>query len=122
MNINEMSMDQASDAMLRISNALGFILEDEEVTTLLDDLGKSESSSPMMWIPKYLPRIANAALQRHKDDVYEIIGALSQQDKKAVGKMNFLQAVALLKENWEVLTGFFTSSEVSAQTNGTQPA
>lgn len=122
MNINEMSMDQATDAMLRISNALGFILEDEEVTALLDDLGKSESSSPMMWIPKYLPRIANAALRRHKDDVYEIIGALSQQDKKAVGKMNFLQAVALLKENWETLTSFFTSSEASAQTNVMQPA
>lgn len=122
MNINEMSMDQASDAMLRISNALGFILEDEEVTTLLDDIGKSESSSPMMWIHKYLPRIANAALRRHKDDVYEIIGALSQQDKKAVGNMNFMQAVALLKENWETLMGFFTSSEASAQTNVTQPA
>ena len=117
MNINEMDLDQASEAMLRISNALGFILEDEEVTKLLDDLGDSESTSPMKWIPKYLPRIANVALRRHKDDLYEIIGALGQKDRKQVGKMNFIEAVGLIRENWEVLSGFFPSSETSSQTN-----
>ena len=122
MNINEMDLDQASEAMLRISNALGFILEDEEVTKLLDDLGASESTSPMKWIPKYLPRIANVALMRHKTDLYEIIGALGQQDRKQVGKMNFGEAVGLLRENWETLAGFFSSSEPSTQTNETLPS
>lgn len=122
MNINQMDLDQASEAMLRISGALGFILEDEEVTKLLDDLGASESTSPMKWIPKYLPRIANAALRRHKEDLYEIIGALSQQDRKQVGKMNFIDAVGLIRENWEVLNSFFQSSEPSTQTNETSPS
>lgn len=122
MTINEMDLDQASEAMLRISNVLGFILEDEEVTKLLDDIGASESTSPMKWIPKYLPRIANVALRRHKEDLYEIIGALSQQDIKQVGKMNFIDAVGLIRENWEVLTSFFQSSEPSNQTNETLPS
>ena len=122
MNISEMDLDQASEAMLRISNVLGFILEDEEVTKLLDDIGASESTSPMKWIPTYLPRIANVALRRHKEDLYEIIGALSQRDRKQVGKMNFIEAVGLIRENWEVLTSFFQSSEPLNQTNETLPS
>lgn len=121
MNINQMDLDQASEAMLRISNVLGFILEDEEVTKLLDDIGASESTSYMEWIPKYLPRIANVALRRHKEDLYEVIGALSQQDRKQVGKMNFIDAVALIRENWEVLNSFFPSSEPSTKMNVIMP-
>lgn len=120
MNINEMNLDQASDAMLRISNVLGFVLEDKEVTDLLDEIGQSNSESIMKWIPKYLPKIAKIVLRKHRDSMYEIISALSGESKEQVGKMNFGQVVALLRENWETLTGFFTSAEASAQTNVTQ--
>lgn len=122
MNINDMDLDQASEAMLRISNAISFILEDPEVTGLLEDVGKSESTSMMQWIPKYLPRIAKAALQRHRESMYEIIAALICCDKKDAGKMKFGDVVALLKENWETLMGFFTSSSPSNPTNVTTPA
>ena len=111
MNINEMDLDQASDAMLRISNVIGFVLEDKEVTDLLDEIGQSDSESIMAWIPKYLPKIAQIVLRKHRDSMYEIISALSGESKQQVGKMNFGQVVALLRENWETLTGFFPSAE-----------
>lgn len=111
MNINEMDLDQASDAMLRISNVIGFVLEDKEVTDLLDEIGQSDSESIMEWIPKYLPKIAQIVLRKHRDSMYEIISALSGESKQQVGKMNFGQVVALLRENWETLTGFFPSAE-----------
>lgn len=117
MNINDMSMDQASEAMLRISNVIGFILQDAEVTGLLEDVSKSNSGSLMKWIPEYLPRIAKVALDRHRESMYEIISALSGTPKKAVGKMKFGDVVALLKENWETITGFFPSAEASNLTN-----
>lgn len=120
MNINEMNLDQASDAMLRVSNALGFIFQDEEVCNLLDDISASESTSIMKWIPKYLPRIAAMVLQRHRDSMYEIIGALSQTDTKKVGKMNFREVVEILRDNWETLMSFFPSTAASAGTNVTQ--
>ena len=120
MNINEMNLDQASDAMLRVSNALGFVFQDEEVCNLLDEISASESTSIMEWISKYLPRIAAMLLQRHRDSMYEIIGALSQTDAKKVGKMNFREVVEILQDNWETLKSFFPSSAASAGTNVTQ--
>lgn len=120
MNINEMNLDQASDAMLRVSNALGFVFQDEEVCNLLDEISASESTSIMKWIPKYLPRIAAMVLQRHRDSMYEIIGALSQTDTKKVGKMNFREVVEILRDNWETLMSFFPSTAESAGTNVTQ--
>lgn len=119
MNINEMNLDQASDAMLRVSNALGFVFQDEEVCNLLDEISASESTSIMEWISKYLPRIAAMLLQRHRDSMYEIIGALSQTDAKKVGKMNFREVVEILQDNWETLKSFFPSSAASAGTNVT---
>lgn len=120
MNINDMNLDQASDAMLRVSNALGFVFQDEEVCNLLDEISASESTSIMKWIPKYLPRIAAMVLQRHRDSMYEIVGALTQTDAKKVGKMNFREVVEILRDNWETLMSFFPSTAESAGTNVTQ--
>ena len=110
MNLNQMNMDEASDAAIRISSALSFVLEDKEVKDLFKDMTESKGTALMDWVPKYLPKIANIALKRHKESLYEIIGALTQKDAKEVGKMNFFEALSVLQENWKVLSGFFTTS------------
>ena len=122
MNINDMSLEQAADATIRISDAVSFVLEDPEVAKLLDDISQSDTKNLMEWISRYLPRIARAVLQRHRDSFYEIVGALSLQSKEKVGQMNFREAVNLLQENWEILMGFFTSSGSRTEPDGTQPA
>lgn len=112
MRIDEMTLDQATDAMTRISAALAFVCEDEDVQGLINDLSEGETGSWIAWIPKYLPRITALVFRKHRDSFYEIIGALAQQkDPKAIGKMNSKEAMGLLKENWSALSDFFTSSE-----------
>ena len=116
MNISTMTNDQASDAMIRISAALGFICEDEEVKKLMDDFSKSEGATLMQNISAFLPRVTALAFRKHKDSLYEIIGALSQKGREEVGKMNFVESVNLLRENFQVLLDFFPSSDTSTTT------
>lgn len=110
MNINEMSLDQATDAAVRVSAAISFICEDEEVLELFKEIGDMEDITFTVGVTQLLPKITRLALLKHRDSLYEIIGALSQKDKKNVGKMNFKEAVDLLRENWETIIGFFPSS------------
>ena len=122
MTFREMDNDKASEAMVRISAALSFICEDEEVIKMLNDINDEENMTMLVGVTKYMPKLTALAFRRHKDDLYEIVGALSQKDKKQVGKMNFIETVKLLQENWDVLMDFFPSSDSSTETTVTQSA
>lgn len=117
MNISEMSNDQATDAIVRISAALNFICEDKEVVELFQNLSddKGKDMTLIESITKYLPRVTALALRKHKDSMYEIVGALAQKDSKEVGKMSFTETLGLLRENWETVKDFFSSTEDLSQ-------
>lgn len=117
MSIGDMNLDQATEATIRITDAISSLLEDNEVVDLLNDIGKSESGSPLAWLSKYLSKIIKLALCKHKDSIYEIVSALRQIDKKEVGKLSFKEVVADLKENWEIIIGFFTDSKAEVSEN-----
>ena len=118
MKISEMNNDQATDAMVRISAAFGFICEDEEMLSVIDDLQKLGETPIMQAIPKVLPKFATLAFRKHKNSLYEIIGALCQKSAKEVGKMNFKETIALVKESYDdILRDFFTSSVPSPVKN-----
>lgn len=109
MTFDQMTMDQASDAAIRISAAVSFVLEDKEVAGLIDDISKTGGNVEIAsWIPTFLPRISGVLFKRHRNALYEIVGALTQQDAGAVGKMQAGEVIGVIKENWSVLTGFFT--------------
>lgn len=112
MSIATMNNDQATDAMIRISNALSFICEDKEVTDFINELSNAEDEDVLTAIPKYLPRITAFACKRHKESVYDIVSALS--GKSDVGNMNFLETVRIIREDWGLLRDFFTSSAGAA--------
>lgn len=123
MKISEMTNDQATDAMVRISAAFGFICEDEEMLGLIDEMQNMGNTPIINAIPKILPKFASLAFRKHKDSLYEIIGALCQKTKKDVGKMNFKETIALVKESYDdILKDFFTSSVPSPKKNGEEPA
>lgn len=118
MKISEMNNDQATDAMVRISAALGFICEDEEMLSVIDDLQNLGNTPIVNAIPRVLPKFASLAFRKHKDSLYEIIGALCQKSKKDVGKMNFKETITMIKESYDdVLRDFFTSSVPSRETS-----
>lgn len=123
MRISEMTNDQATDAMVRISAALGSICEDEEMLGVIDDLQNLGNMPIINAIPRVLPKFASLAFRKHKDSLYEIIGALCQKSRKDVGKMNFKETIALIRDSYdEVLRDFFTSSVPSPKKNEEEPA
>lgn len=111
MKISEMNNDQAAEAMIRLAVPFGNICEDEEALKLIDEY-KSMGSMPLIQtIGKMLPKIAAYMLKTHKNDLYEIIGALTFNTVEKVAKMNFAQTVKLMKDSYdEVLLSFFPSS------------
>lgn len=122
MKISEMTNDQATEAMVRLSAAFGFICEDEEILSVIDDLQNLGSMPLVKAIPKVLPKFCSLAFRKHKDSLYEIIGALCQKSKKDVGKMNFKETISLVKESYDdILRDFFTSSVPSQKKNEEEP-
>ena len=119
MKISEMTNDQATDAMVRISAAFGFICEDEEIMGVIDDLQKLGETPIVAAIPKVLPKFAMLAFRKHRNSLYEIIGALCQKSAKEVGKMNFKETISLIRESYDdILRDFFTSSVPSPEKSG----
>lgn len=121
MKISEMDNNQAMDAMVRISGVLNFILEDQEVKQLMEDLG-SEDGEEKSWIDAitaYMPRIVTLAAKKHRESLFEIVGALEGKDTKAVAKMNFKKTVQTIMENWSDLKDFFTYTESTTGMTGT---
>ena len=123
MKISEMTNDQATEAMVRISAAFGFLCEDEEMVGMIDELQKLGNTPIVQAIPKVLPKFASLAFRKHKNSLYEIIGALCMKSAKEVGKMNFKQTIELVKESYDdILRDFFTSPVLSAKKSGEELA
>lgn len=99
MKISQMSTDQAADVLVRIANPIARIMDDEEVEPLLQQLSESEKLSVIKIISSLLPKVVLLAVQRHRLDLYEIVGAFSGKNTKQVGAMNIMQTMAVLKES-----------------------
>jgi hypothetical protein len=62
-------------------------------------------------IGRILPEFATYAFKEHKNDLYEIVGALTDQTAEKVAKMKFVDTLKVLKESYDdTLKDFFTSS------------
>lgn len=111
MKISEMTNDQAAETMIRLAAPFGNICEDEEALKLIDEY-KGLSKQPLIrTIGMMLPKIAAYMLKTHKDDLYEIIGALTFKSIEEVAQMNFAETIKAMKDSYdEVLTSFFQSS------------
>ncbi len=119
MKISEMNNDQAMEAVIRISTPISNLCDDPEMMELMDDLQKLGDMSLFDAIGKMLPRIVAYALKKHKNDLYEIIGALQMVPMAQVGKMNFAETIKMLRESYDdVLAGFFTDSVRSIKDKG----
>lgn len=116
MKISEMNNEQAAEALIRLSVPFGNICEDEEAMKMLDEY-KAMSTQPFIQtVGKLLPQLIGYAFKKHKDDLYEIVGALTFKKREAVAKMNFVETINVLRESYdEVLKSFFTSSATQTE-------
>jgi hypothetical protein len=119
MKISEMTNDQATEAIIRIATPISNICDDEGMLEIIDSLGKMGEMNLVTAVGKILPKIATYALKDHKNDLYEIIGALQMKPTAEIGKMNFAETVKAVRDSYDdVLAGFFTDSVRSARKNG----
>lgn len=116
MKISEMTNDQATECLIRISAPFGAICEDDEILTVLDEYNKMKNQPFIKAVGKLIPKLVACALVKHKEDLYEIVGALTFKPIEAVAKDNFVQTVKVFRDSYdEVLKDFFTSSVEQAK-------
>lgn len=116
MKISEMTNDQASAAMIRLASSFSILCEDDEMMKLINDLdGKTWIDAVKSVIPKFVA----FALSKHKNELYDIVGALTACTIAEVGGMNFMETVKTIRESWdEVASSFFPSSVRGQSMNG----
>ena len=112
MKISEMNNEQAAEALIRLGTPIGNICDDEKVVSLMEKFTKVDKDLPnIRKFGRVIPEIVAFALKTHKQDVFEIVGALTFKTKADVAKMNFLETVNVFRDSYdEVLKDFFTSS------------
>ena len=111
MKISEMTNDQATDAMIRISTPIANICEDKEIIDVIESLQHAEDKGIAELIGGLLPRLITSAFKTHREDLYEIVGALLMAPANKVGKMNFRDTIQAVRDSYdEILAGFFTQS------------
>ena len=119
MKISEMTNDQASEAMIRLSKPISNICDDDEIVELFKEAGDSGEKPLMSTIGVLLPRAVTLAFIKHRDDLYEIVGALLMVPTTKVGGMNFAETLKAVKDSYDdVLAGFFTQSKPVTRKKG----
>lgn len=118
MKISQMSNEQAADALIRIAEPAGRICDDEELANLLETFSKMKNVTMLRAVGKLLPQVTAIALKKHRQDLYEIIGALAQKSAQEVAQMNFKQTIQFVKDSYDdILQDFFTPSAKAEKTN-----
>lgn len=110
MKISEMSTDQAAEVLVRITQPAANIIDDPEVEPMIKQLADSKELPTMKIISTFIPKVVTLALKKHRNDLYEIVGALAQVDANKVGKMPVLQVMQIIKDSVDQdLIDFFRS-------------
>jgi hypothetical protein len=112
MKISQMTADQASDALARLTQPISNIVDDDDVNDLVVEFANSKDKTPLKIISSMLPKVVPLALRKHKKDLYEIVGVLAQKNVADVGKMTVLEIMTTFRESVDQeLMDFFKSSD-----------
>ena len=122
MKISEMNNEQAAEAILRLSVPFGHICDDEEMIGLIKKYQEMSKGEPTIKVfGKIIPELAMYAFKTHKNDLFEIVGALTHQTQAQVAKMNFALTIKVIRDSYdEVLKDFFTSSRTRMNVTATE--
>lgn len=114
MKLSELTNDQAGEIMIKLADPIGRICDDEEAVAMVDEY-KKDMRKPLFYvIGRILPRLVAYFMGHHKSEVYEVVSILAEKPLKEVGKMNFSETLAIIKDSYDdVLGTFFTSSGIA---------
>lgn len=112
MKISEMTNEQATEAMLRLTGPIKNLCDDSDIAQFFDIVKSVDDSTPLyMTLGKMIPEFARLAFVKHRNDMYEIIGALLMVPAGDVAHMKFGETVKALQDSYDdILTSFFSRS------------
>ena len=120
MKLSEMTNDQATEALLRLTGPFENICKDKAFLQLLEEIkATNPEESLLTLVGRMLPDIVRFVLVQHKQDLYEIVGALLIVPVGDVGGLNFIQTVNVVRDSYDdILESFFTHSARAVKTSG----
>ena len=119
MKITEMTTDQATEAMIRLSGPFSEICDDDEALAIVDEYKKRMRMPMFYMLGHIMPRLITHLLVKHRAAAYEILAVLLDKPVEKIGRMKLTETVRLAKESYdEVLENFFTSSGTTAESQG----
>ena len=121
MKISEMTNDQAAKALIRLAEPFSRICDDEELVSIMKEISNMRDLGLVRAVGRTIPKFVAYALGKHREDFYDVIGALCEKSIKQVSEMNFIETVKIVQESYdEVLNGFFSFSAQSIKASGEQ--
>ena len=118
MKISQMTTDQATDALCKITPPLTRMVADKEAVPMLQQvLDASKDDNAAEALTAVLMKAVPYLLKDHKEDVFEIIGGLNGKTAQQIGKQNILKTIEMIKDSVDKdLIDFFKSSGEKANT------
>lgn len=98
MKLSQMTNEQACEAMIRLSDPVSRLLEDKSILPLLKQLSEMKDVPAAEAVGAMLPKAVAFAMKDHRDDLFEIIGAMTDESAEQVAKMNFMQTISVVRE------------------------
>lgn len=116
MKISEMNNRQAREALIRLADPISNLCDDEELADMFKEFSNMGDVPMIQTVGKMIPKFALYAFEKHINDLYEIVGALTMQSRSQVEEMNFMETVKVIKDSYDdVLASFFTRLKGSAK-------
>ncbi len=116
MKLSEMNTVEASNAILRLAQPATNIMQDDEVYKLIESMAQS-TEAPLKFLAVNIVPIATVAFKNHRDDLIEVIAALTGKTVKTVREQRFTQTIADIRGCLDKeLLDFFNSSAGSQKT------
>lgn len=110
MKISQMTTDQAADALIRITEPAANIMHDEETIKVLEKLAKGNTDNGLSFIADNLVPVATILLKTHRQDMYEILSAMSEKEVAEIGNQKITETIKDIKDSWDgELMDFFAS-------------
>lgn len=110
MKISEMTNDQATEALIRLTVPVSNICDDDELDNLLEKYKTLKEESVFKTVGQLMPQLVSYAIKNHKADFYEIISILIDKPVAVVANMKVTDTIKVIRESYdEVIASFFTS-------------
>lgn len=102
MKLSEMSLDQARNCMVELTDSLGAIAQDEEVLAYFDETRKGNSIVDLI-------NLVGKLLRDHYANLVTVLSALTGESAKAIREKSAGEVIALAKDVYDQdLKRFFT--------------